>query len=116
MLKITDKIRKFIMITLNLAKFILIFGGIFCWMFFVCGIDNDGDVGRFFITGMFMSILAIIVGILCEIIVVVFLLKKNERLTTLFDFSIYGNKKITPIVQTVYEEDIECEDEEYVYR
>ena len=61
--------------------------------------------------GMFISIAAMFVGILFEIIVVVFLLKPNERLTTIFDFKIYSKKHVNPMCDFAYGD--EDDDEEY---
>lgn len=107
----TNFMRKTLMASLNALKFLLVFGSIPTFLFFACGVDSEGKAGDICMLGMFISIAAMFVGILFEIIVVVFLLKPNERLTTIFDFKIYSKKHVNPMCDFAYGD--EDDDEEY---
>jgi hypothetical protein len=55
---------------LNAMRYIFVYGGILGFFVFVSGIDNEGSVGIFFITGLIMSIISLFVGMIVETIFV----------------------------------------------
>lgn len=86
---ISNFIRKSFMCIMNLIKFISVIFGTFGMMFFVCGIDSEGKAGTWFFTGLIISALLVVGSVFNEIFVVKVLLKKNERLTTIFNLRCY---------------------------
>ena len=106
--------RKTLMASLNALKFLLVFGSIPTFLLFACGVDSEGKAGDICVLGMFISMAAMFVGILFEIIVVLFLLKPNERLTTIFDFKIYSKKHVNPLCDFAYDDEDDDEDCETV--
>ena len=86
---ISKFIRKTLMFVMNSIKFISIILGSFGILFFVCGLDSEGKAGTWFFTGLIISTLLLIGSVFNEIFVVKVLLKKNERLTTIFNLKCY---------------------------
>ena len=101
----TNFMRKTLMASLNALKFLPIFSGVPTFLFLACGVDSEGKAGDICVLGMCISVAAMFVGILFEIIVVLFLLKPNERLTTIFDFKIYSKKRVNPLCEFVYNDE-----------
>lgn len=97
--------RKALMASLNALKFLLVFGSIPTFLLLACGVDSEGKAGDICLLGMYISMTAMFVGILFEIIVVLFLLKPNERLTTIFNFKIYSKKRVNPLCEVVYNDE-----------
>ena len=72
---------------LNAMRYIFVYSGILGFFVFVFGIDNEGLVGTFFITGLIMSIISLFVGMIVETIFVN-IYDKND------DVMFYMNKTV----------------------
>lgn len=112
-MKVINKIRKATMLILNITKFIAVILGFVGILFFICGMDSEGDGFTFVLIGLFVSAMLIVYSIISEIIVVKFLLNKKEHLRTLFDFGFYPSN-VTPISER-YESDEDESDSTYDY-
>ena len=112
-MKVINKIRRATMFILNVTKFIAIILGFVGTLFFICGMDSEGEGFTFVLIGLFVSAMLIVYSIVSEIIVVKFLLNKREHLRTLFDFGFYPSNA-EPISER-YESDEDESDSTYDY-
>ena len=103
-MKVLNALRKLLIIALNFVKLVMFFTGIFGMIIFCLAIDSEGEVGNMCIRFFFYSAIMTAASIGVEAFIVNVLLKRNERLNTLFGF--YRNQNVEPILNfdTTYTE------------